>query len=93
MKQVNGVYHFKLNSASGAQSWGVDLKNGAGSVTKAAPATADCTITMAEADFVDLLTGKLNGQQAFMQGKLKIAGNMALAMKLNLLQEKKQAKL
>ncbi len=59
-----------------------------------APASADCTITMAEQDFVDLLlTGKLNGQQAFTQGKLKIAGNMALAMKLNLLQAKPQSKL
>ncbi len=32
-------------------------------------------------------------QQAFTQGKLKIAGNMALAMKLNLLQAKPQSKL
>ncbi len=62
-------------------------------MSQSAPASADCTITMAEQDFVDLLTGKLNGQQAFTQGKLKIAGNMALAMKLNLLQAKPQSKL
>lgn len=37
---------------------------------------------MAEKDFVELMTGKLNGQSAFMSGKLKIKGNMNLAMKL-----------
>ena len=41
--------------------------------------------TMQDQDFVDLITGKLNGQQAFVQGKLKIQGNMGLAMKLSLL--------
>jgi sterol carrier protein 2 len=94
VQKVKGVYHFKLTPAGGQQqSWTVDLKNGAGSVQNSAPATADCTITMAEQDFVDLLTGKINGQQAFSQGKLKIAGNMALAMKLSLLQDKPQAKM
>jgi sterol carrier protein 2 len=33
-----------------------------------------------------LMTGQLNPQQAFFQGKLKISGNMGLAMKLNQLQ-------
>lgn len=42
----------------------------------------DCTVMMAEKDFVELMTGKLNGQSAFMSGKLKIKGNMNLAMKL-----------
>jgi len=78
VKTVNGVFHFKV----GNQNWTVDLKNGNGSVSESAPEKADCTITATEKDFVDLMTGKANGQQLFMQGKLKMAGNLALAMKL-----------
>jgi putative sterol carrier protein len=37
---------------------------------------------MADTDFVDLATGKLDGTAAFMSGKLKIKGDMGLAMKL-----------
>lgn len=29
---------------------------------------------MADSDFVDLMTGKIDGQQAFVQGKLKMQG-------------------
>ena len=36
----------------------------------------------ASGDFVDLATGKLDGTMAFMSGKLKIKGDMGLAMKL-----------
>lgn len=79
VKKINAVFHFKVDG----KSWTVDLKNGNGSVKNEAPANADCTITIAESDFVSLMTGKANGQQLFMQGKLKIAGNMGLAMKLS----------
>ena len=34
-------------------------------------------------DFVNFINGKLNPQMAFMTGKLKVKGNMQLAMKLN----------
>ena len=43
---------------------------------------ADCTIELTSEDFVNLVTGKVPGPQLFMMGKLKIAGNMGLAMKL-----------
>jgi putative sterol carrier protein len=37
---------------------------------------------MAENDFLEMLAGRLNGQMAFMTGKLKVAGDMGLALKL-----------
>ncbi|MGQ0584620.1 MAG: SCP2 sterol-binding domain-containing protein [Reyranella sp.] len=43
---------------------------------------ADCTIKMEFADFDDLINGKLDGMTAFMTGKLKIEGDMGVAMKL-----------
>ena len=40
------------------------------------------TISMKEGDYLDMVNGKLNGQMAFMSGKLKVAGDMGLAMRL-----------
>lgn len=40
-------------------------------------------------DFVKLMQGKLNAQQAVMSGAIKIAGNMMLAQKLRFLAEAK----
>jgi putative sterol carrier protein len=37
---------------------------------------------MTAKDFLDLVKKKLNGQMAFMQGKLKLKGDMSLALKL-----------
>ena len=45
-------------------------------------AKPEVTLTLNDADLVDLMTGKLNPQKAFFQGKLKIQGNMGLAMKM-----------
>ncbi|KAG7365524.1 sterol-binding domain containing protein [Nitzschia inconspicua] len=48
------------------------------------PASPDLIVTTSLEVFHQLLNKKLTPQQAFMQGKLKIKGKMALAMKLNL---------
>ena len=46
---------------------------------------ADCSIAIKDEDFVKLMNGSLNPQQAFMKGQLKLKGNMMLAQKLSLL--------
>lgn len=43
---------------------------------------ADCTLNMAFSDFSDLIERKIDGMTAFMTGKLKIEGDMGVAMKL-----------
>ena len=43
---------------------------------------ADTTIKVAWADWEDMSSGKLDGMTAFMQGKLKVEGDMSNAMQL-----------
>ncbi len=43
---------------------------------------ADCTISVSLDDFVSMVNGELDGTTAFMMGKLKVAGNMGVAMKI-----------
>jgi putative sterol carrier protein len=78
---INAIYQFNVTGDNGG-SWYVDL-TGAPSLAAGTKDGANCTITVAAQDFVDIASGKLNGQMAFMTGKLKIAGDMGLAMKLN----------
>ena len=89
VKKVKGVYLFNIKAGKKKQGWTVDLKNGNGSISKGKAGKADCTITMADADFVDLMAGNLDGTQAYMAGKLRLKGDMGLAMKLNVLSDQR----
>ena len=83
-KKVKGVFLFNITGGpSGATAtWMVDAKGTEGVKSAVPPATkADCTITISDDNMVAMATGKLNGMQAFMSGKMKIKGNMGLAQK------------
>ncbi len=80
-KSINAVYQFNITGDQGG-TWTVDLASDPPTVSEGESGKAQCTITIADQDWLGLLAGKLNGQQLFMSGKLKIAGDMSLAMKL-----------
>jgi alkyl sulfatase BDS1-like metallo-beta-lactamase superfamily hydrolase len=61
--------------------WTVDLKNGSGAVKKGKEGTADATFTLTDEDATGLFDGSLKPNTLFMQGKMKIKGNMQAAMK------------
>ena len=46
---------------------------------------ADCTMTASAETFQSILDGELNPTSAFMTGRLKVEGEMGLAMKLGAL--------
>ena len=75
---LNAAYAFDL----AGEAYHIVLKDGQGDAGTGAPEDPNITITMNPDDFVDLATGKLDGTMAFMSGKLKIKGDMGLAMKL-----------
>jgi putative sterol carrier protein len=83
-KGMNAVIQFNLGGDGGGQYHTI-IKDGACSVQSGTHASPNMTLTMAATDYVDMIMGKLNGQMAFMSGKLKIAGDMGLAMKLQTL--------
>ncbi|CAO3636471.1 unnamed protein product [Cunninghamella echinulata] len=83
IKQVNGIFQFAITNGEGKQEFfTVDCKK-EGNVTRGKGAKPDAIISIKDQDFVDLASGKLNGQKAYMAGKLKIKGQMMLAMKLD----------
>jgi putative sterol carrier protein len=79
--RVNAVYKFVL-TGDGGGTWSVDLKREPAAVTEE-DSEADCTITAPSRVFVDIVNGTLSGQKAFTSGKLKIRGNVSLALKLS----------
>lgn len=81
VRKVQGVYQWIIEGEPN-QKWVVDLKNGSGSVSLGHVEKSDCIITVSESDFVGMLTGKVNSQQLFMHGKLRVKGTMSYAMKL-----------
>jgi putative sterol carrier protein len=69
------TFQFNISGPSGGD-WFVVVKDGACNVSTGKVDSPTTTIGMADTDFVDLITGKLDGMKAFTAGKLKVTGDM-----------------
>lgn len=76
---VDAIFQFELG-ASG--TYHVHVKDGGMTVVEGAHAAPTTTIKMEGDNFVKMSNGELNGQMAYMTGKMKIAGSIPMAMKM-----------
>ena len=78
---LNATIQYDI-SGDGGGSWNAVIKDGTCQVNQGAATNPSLTIAMTSQDWLDMLSGKQSGQMLFMSGKLKVKGDMGLAMKL-----------
>ena len=75
----SAIVQYDVTAADGTHSYQLKVADGKCVVQKGAGEPARVTLTLALADFLKLIGGKLDGMQAFMSGKLRIGGDMMFA--------------
>lgn len=78
---LDAAIQFKFTGAEPGE-WVAAIKDGKVGVSKGTHPSPKMTLTADSDDYVKIFTGELDGMQAFMQGKIKLAGDLNLAMKL-----------
>ena len=78
----SAVVQWDINAADGSHSYQFKVDNGSGSWTEGTPETPRVTLTFGLPDFLRFVAGQLEGMQAFMAGKLRLAGDMMFATTL-----------
>lgn len=77
---VDAIVAFELTGDNGGQYW-LRIADGKISSGEGAADNPKLTIKAAADDYANVASGALNPMQAYMGGKLKITGDMGLAMK------------
>jgi putative sterol carrier protein len=81
LKGIDATILFDVTGDDGGQ-WTVNIDDGQVSIEEEAPESPDVTVRAASKDLKALIKGELNPMAAFMQGKLKVTGDMSLAMQM-----------
>ena len=81
VQKINAIYQFNITGPDGG-TWSVDCTQPGGKIEAGTAPSPKCTVAALDNDFLAIVNGKLNAQMAFMSGKLRIQGDMGLALKL-----------
>ena len=84
IKGVEAVFQFELTGDDGGTFY-ANVTEGNAEIVEGNHDSPNVTIIMDAGDFEKLMSGELNATSAFMAGKLKVKGDMSLAMKLQAL--------
>src|SRR5699024_6747366 len=81
VESLNASYEVNITGEE-AGTYSVILKNGEPAIREGKNDNQDCILTIGIKQYENLLQGKLNDKAAFITGKLKVKGNIGLALKL-----------
>ena len=86
LTKIGAVYKFVVTGPDGG-IWVIDLREDTFGVREGEE-EANCTFQTEETYFMDLFTGKLPPESALLTGKVKVSGDVMLAMKFGQLLKK-----
>jgi len=78
---MNATFQFDITGDGGGQ-WYVKFTDGQPEIAQGTAENPNITMTADAENWLKIAKGELGGQTAFLTGKLKIKGDMSLAMKL-----------
>jgi putative sterol carrier protein len=80
-KRADTIIQLNVTGSQAGQ-WNIVAKDGNVNVSKGAHPSPEITLTADTADILAVADGKLDPTQAFMQGKVKVQGDLTEAMEL-----------
>jgi putative sterol carrier protein len=78
---IDVTVQIKITGTNGSD-WVVTIKNQKLEAKKGTHPSPTLTLEMAETNFMELVNGEMSGEKAFLTGKLRFKGNIAVALKL-----------